>query len=112
MISGASRIRLADGANCPMMVWDLSDAIGAARYTFAYTDDGITMTSTVTIASPGVITATAHGLTVGRRVGFTTTGALPTGISPLTIYYVASVPTADTLTISATRAGSSFPDAI
>jgi len=103
-VSGASRIRLADAANCPMMVWDLSDA--SQRYTFAYTDDGLSMTSTVTIASPGVITATGHGLTVGRRVGFTTTGALPTGITASTIYYVASVPTADTLTISATSGGS------
>lgn len=102
-VSGASRIRLADAANCPMMTWSLSDA--SQRYTFAYTDDGLSMTATVTIASPGVITATGHGLTVGRRVGFTTTGALPTGITASTIYYVASVPTADTLTISATSGG-------
>lgn len=106
LISGASRIRLADGANCPMMTWNLSDA--SQRYSFAYTDDGLTMTATVTIASPGVITCTAHGLTVGRRVGFTTTGSLPTGISPSTIYYVQSVPTADTLTIAATSGGAAI----
>lgn len=105
-VSGASRIRLADGANCPMMTWSLSDA--SQRYTFAYTDDGLSTTATVTIASPGVITCTAHGLTVGRRVGFTTTGSLPTGISPSTIYYVQSVPTADTLTISATSGGAAI----
>lgn len=103
MVSGASRIRLADSANCAMMTWNLSDA--SQRYAFAYTDDGLTMTATVTIASPGVITCTAHGLTVGRRVGFTTTGALPTGITASTIYYVQSVPTADTLTLSATSGG-------
>jgi len=103
LVAGASRIRLADGANCPMMVWDLSDA--SKRYDFSYTDDGLTMTATVTVASPGVITCTAHGLTVGRRVAFTTTGALPTGIAASTIYYVQSVPTADTLTISATSGG-------
>jgi parallel beta-helix repeat protein len=106
MVSGASRIRLADGANCPMMTWSLSDA--SKRYTFAYTDDGLTMTATVSVASPGVITCVAHGLTVGRRVGFTTTGALPTGITASTIYYVQSVPTADTLTISATSVGAAI----
>lgn len=106
LVSGASRIRLADGANCPMMTWSLSDA--SQRYSFAYTDDGLTMTATVTIASPGVITCTAHGLTVGRRVGFTTTGALPTGITASTIYYVQSVPTADTLTIAATIGGAAI----
>jgi len=106
LMAGGSRLRLADGANCPMMIWNLSDA--SKRYEFSYTDDGLTMTATVTIASPGVITCTAHGLTVGRRVGFTTTGALPTGITASTIYYVASVPTADTLTISATSGGAAI----
>ena len=106
LVSGASRIRLADGANCAMMVWDLADA--SQRYTFAYTDDGLSMTATITVANPGVITCFAHGLTVGRRVGFTTTGTLPTGITASTIYYVASVPTADTLTIAATSGGSAI----
>lgn len=107
LVSGASRIFLATGANCPMMVWDISD--GYQRYTFASTEDSIGgFTSTITIASPGVITATEHGLTVGRRVGFSTTGTLPTGISASTIYYVVSVPTADTFTISVTSGGSAI----
>lgn len=106
LVSGASRIFLATGANCPMMVWDVSD--GYQRYTFAANEDSGGFTSTITIASPGVITATGHGLTVGRRVGFSTTGALPTGISASTIYYVVSVPTADTFTISATSGGSAI----
>lgn len=105
-VSGASRIRLADAANCPMMVWDLSDA--SQRYAFVYTDDGLSLPTTLTIASPSVITSTNHGLTIGRRVGFTTSGSLPTGISASTIYYVASVPTADTLTISSTSGGSAI----
>ena len=104
LVSGASRLFLATGANVPMMVWDLSDAY--QRYTFASTEDSIGgFTCTITIASPGVITATGHGLTVGRRVGFSTTGDLPTGIAASTIYYVQSVPTADTFTISATSGG-------
>jgi microcystin-dependent protein len=61
---------------------------------------------TVTIASPGVFTLASHGLVVGDRVYFTTTGALPTGLSANTIYYVVSVPTSSTFTVSASEGGS------
>lgn len=47
-----------------------------------------TATITVTIATPGVVTWTAHGLTGACPVVFTTTGALPTGITSGTTYYV------------------------
>jgi hypothetical protein len=65
-----------------------------------------TATATVTIASPGVVTWTAHGLLVGDAVSFSTTGALPTGLTAATTYYVKSVLTADTFTLSATSGGS------
>lgn len=45
-------------------------------------------TTTVTIANPAVFTSTAHGLAVGDPVYFDTTGALPTGLSKQTPYYV------------------------
>ena len=45
-------------------------------------------TVTVTIASPGVATLTAHGLILGDTIKFTTTGALPTGIVSGTAYFV------------------------
>lgn len=45
-------------------------------------------TCTITIASPAVITSNNHGLTVGQKVNFTTTGVLPTGITTATSYYV------------------------
>lgn len=63
---------------------------------------------TVTLASPGVFTLTAHGLIIGDLVYLTTTGALPTGLAANTIYYVASTPTADTFTLSATSGGSAI----
>lgn len=47
-------------------------------------------TATITIASPGVVTATSHGLVIGDRIHFTTTGGLPSGISTNTDYYVIS----------------------
>lgn len=45
-------------------------------------------TATVTIASPGVVTNNAHGLIAGDSIQFTTTGALPTGLTAGTTYYV------------------------
>jgi hypothetical protein len=65
-----------------------------------------TATVTVTIASPGVFSWTAHGLAIGDKVKFTTTGALPTGITANTDYFVKTVPSADTFTVSATSGGS------
>lgn len=43
---------------------------------------------TVTIAAPGVVTSDSHGLLKNDKVTFTTTGALPTGISVDTFYFV------------------------
>ena len=45
-------------------------------------------TITITIATPGVVTWTAHGQTTGTPIMFTTTGALPTGITASTYYYL------------------------
>jgi hypothetical protein len=63
--------------------------------------------TTVTIASPAVFTKVAHGLRVGDPVTFTTTGALPTGLSAGTTYYViAAGLTADAFEVSTTLGGS------
>lgn len=43
---------------------------------------------TITIASPALLTHTAHGLNTGDRVRFTTTDALPTGLAVDTDYFV------------------------
>lgn len=45
-------------------------------------------TFTVTIASPAVFTKNSHGFNFGDTVVFTTTGALPTGLTAGTRYYV------------------------
>lgn len=61
---------------------------------------------TVTIATPGVVTWTAHGMAAGDTFCFATTGALPTGITAGTTYYViATGLTADTFQFSATSGG-------
>lgn len=47
-----------------------------------------TATVTVTIATPAVMTWTSHGLVSGQKIQLTTTGALPTGLSANTTYWV------------------------
>jgi hypothetical protein len=50
-----------------------------------------TATVTMTIASPGVVSWTGHGLVTGNRLQLTTTGALPTGLTASTTYWVVYV---------------------
>lgn len=66
-------------------------------------------TVTMTIASPAVVTWTAHGLVAGSPVKFSTSGALPTGVTAGTTYYVISAGlTANTFQFSATRGGAAI----
>ncbi len=53
-----------------------------------FTQNTTVSTITVTIASPGVVTLASHGLAVNSVVYFSTTGALPTGITASSPYYV------------------------
>jgi hypothetical protein len=61
-------------------------------------------TITVTIATPAVVSWTAHGLVEGDPVVFTTSGALPTGITAGTVYFVGRSPGANSFNISTTVA--------
>lgn len=45
-------------------------------------------TVTINVANPAIISKTSHGLSTGEKVYLTTTGALPTGLSVNTAYYV------------------------
>lgn len=66
-------------------------------------------TVTITNASPAVITWTTHGLFEGAPVKFSTTGALPTGITAGTTYYVLSTGlTANTFRISTSYEGAAI----
>ena len=66
-------------------------------------------TVTMTIASPGVITWNAHGRSANDPVKFSTTGALPTGLTAGTTYYVvgASI-TTNTFQVSASAGGAAI----
>lgn len=60
-------------------------------------------------AGTDVITLTTHGLAVNDMIHVTTSAAdLPLNLVINTVYFVKTVPTADTLTLSATRGGATF----
>ena len=78
--------------------WDFLDR----QYTLTTTAD----TFTVTIASPGVFSLTAHGFSVNTKLYFATTGALPTGLTAGTAYYVITAGlTADAFRVSTSIGG-------
>lgn len=60
-------------------------------------------TATITNATPAVVTLSNHGLATGQLVYFTTTGALPTGITANTRYWV-NVLTSSTFRLSTSLA--------
>jgi hypothetical protein len=64
-----------------------------------------TATVTISNASPAVVTWTGHGRSNGDTVMFSTSGALPTGLTVNTVYYVRSA-TANTFSLSVTPTGS------
>jgi hypothetical protein len=68
----------------------------------------VTSTVTITVAAPGVVTWTAHGLPAGAAVKFATSGTLPTGLVAGTTYYVTndSNLTANTFAVSSSLANS------
>jgi hypothetical protein len=63
---------------------------------------------TITIAAPGVFTWNAHPLVLNEGVIFTTTDTLPTGLVAGTTYYVKTIPSANTFTVSATPGGAAI----
>lgn len=94
-------------------VWydtDVSRGTGSAPQTLRFpiwcgntaaTTDDRSSTVTMTIAAPGVITWAAHNLRIDQEVVFSTTGALPSGITAGTTYYVATVISANAFTVKA-----------
>src|ERR1035437_3810032 len=65
--------------------------------------------ATMTIASPGVVSFTGHGLVLNDTVRFTTTGALPTRLVANTDYYViAGGLTANAFELALTQGGTAL----
>lgn len=91
-----------------------SDVFNGYQYVSAEYTNGSTRhhyidgsaTFTVTIAAPAVFTQIGHGYVLGRELVFSTTGALPTGLTAGTTYFViAAGLTADAYQVSATSGG-------
>jgi hypothetical protein len=68
---------------------------------------GLTATVTISNASPGVISHTAHGMAADDPVSFSTSGALPTGLTAATTYFVKS-PTTNAYNVAATPGGTAI----
>lgn len=85
-----------------------SGNISGGSTSYSVWTPGKVATVTISNASPGVVTYTAHGLTAGAPLFLATTGALPTGLSAGTTYYVKTVLTADTFTVASTPTGSAI----
>lgn len=65
--------------------------------------------SAVTISATGVVSWPAHGLFANQPVVFSTTGALPTGLTAGTVYYVVATGlTAGSFSVSATPGGTAI----
>jgi hypothetical protein len=118
-----NRMALYDGANWHIRnSAEFSLALGtlAAAFqaydVFAYDNAGVPTLEflewqshavTITHASPGVATWNSHPLVNGNRVVLTTTGTLPTGLSPNTQYYVVAK-AANTFELSLTFGGTAI----
>lgn len=99
--------------------WNFTTGTAPTLSTTALTLDSLfysvevyaTSTVTITIATPGVVTWTAHGLVTGQKIQLTTTGALPTGLSASTTYYVIKID-ADTFWLATSLANAAVPTKI
>jgi len=95
--------------------WDFVGGVAPTLSTGARAKDKIvyqvdvakSSTVTITIASPGVVSWSSHGLLAGQQVRLTTTGALPTGLATSTTYYVVYVD-ANSFQLSATQNGTAI----
>lgn len=74
-----------------------------AYYVGAYGSANVT----ISIATPGVVTWNGHGFKGGEKIVFSTTGALPTGLTAGTVYYIKPVD-ANTFQLSATLGGAAI----
>jgi hypothetical protein len=98
-VSWASGIGVNGLYNCTVASTDTTGLYIDIDYAY------LSSTVTISIATPGVITWTGHGRVANDTIRITTTGALPTGLSASTTYYVKTVLDANTFTVSASSSG-------
>lgn len=79
-----------------------SDIRHGGAFNQSYSPPSTSGTSIISIASPAVISWTSHNLVTGAAINFSTTGALPTGITAGTRYLVGTVIDANSFHITDT----------
>ena len=79
---------------------------GGKIYYWSAKQGVVPVTATITIGSPGVITA-ANGFANGAAIMLNTTGALPTGLTPGTVYYVVNA-VGNTFNLATTYGGAAI----
>lgn len=95
-------------AGSSIVVSGFSETKFNGNYTVTSSYTGHTATVTISNASPGVVTWVDHGLVADDPVYFTTTNTLPSQITQGTVYFVKTVLTGNTFTISTTPGGAAI----
>lgn len=113
-ITSSSVPEIATGANPdpvaydPTKVYVIDDEVSSTTTKHRYRSRiGKTSAVTMTIAAPCVVSWVAHNHAAGTPISFSTTGALPTGLTAGTVYYVVS-PTTDAFNVAATVGGAAI----
>jgi len=111
----SSNITATNGSNGNFSVTgnDGSASSAGSDFTAINSSLGVTVTPTFTVtisnATPAVVTRASHGLVVGDSLSFSTTGALPTGITAGTVYFIISAGfTTSAFRISLTSGGAAI----
>ena len=90
-------------------VYAFRDNANATAANMYVASPGSSAAVSISIATPGVISWANHGFAPGQAISFSTTGALPTGISAGTTYYVANAGISTTaFSIAATVGGAAI----
>ena len=104
--SGVINFPANSGSDEAQIAWGVySAATGGVLQMIGFLDTDPPILGRVTLASPGVVTAHAHGLEANQRVFVLACpgAALPTGFAEDTAYFAANI-TTDTFTLSTTTA--------
>ena len=94
--------------------WLLANGQAIDRTTYVDLYNAITLSQgacAITVASPAVVTLSAHGRSTGDRIELTTTGSLPTGLTANTNYYIIYI-NASTFKLATTLANALIGTAI
>lgn len=107
-------LTFASGGKCMGVILGITYGYSSLQMYSTTVDRGVRVTLqevktpvTMTIASPCVVTFAGHGFSGGEEIVFSTTGALPTGITAGTYYFVKYID-ANTFNISLTSGGTNI----